>query len=453
MRITKLQLDPEEAKAVEELTDAVISENKDVTLAYDFSKDIYSLFKEKVSRRRIIKSYWDIFKDVRALYARHKTMDLMKNVDFYGRVRGFLRYLIVSHLFHEMDKLDPIDALEAFLNMFQPPQQQQQQQNQSQSSGQNKDDEQQQQQDQDGTSADEDNIPIDMTEFRQSLPSIERALDSGIMDSEDFQQFLGKKAGIGHNDLKIGNIKNTIDKISKSVSDRELEIFYVARKKEATDLYRRDEVLESVQFPEDEMNINTIDSPMDILKTVPTQYAYDDDVFMQKLVKKELLIRDYQARRLKKQVLYILVDISGSMSGTKNIYACGVSVAFIRQSLKEGSTYFLRFFDSSPHDMHTVKSKADAEKLEDMLLKQPFSGGGTNIQAAVLKAVDDITKSPENFEKAEIMIISDGEDRVSLDKEMLKGVKIHTTIIDGRNTGLKDASDTYIELDSNELIG
>ena len=451
MRVTKLQLDPEEERAVEALTDAITAANKDITLAYDFSKDIYSLFKEKLSKRRLIKNYWNIFKDARVLYAKHKTMDLMKNVDFYGRVRGFCRYLITSRLFHELDKMDPIDALEAFLNMFQPPNKDPQQTSGQSGSGE-KQDQQPQQQDQGGTSADEDNIPIDMTEFKQALPKIEKILDSGLMDSEDFQEFLGKKAGVGHNDLKIGNIRNTIDKISKSVSDRELEIFYIARKKESVEIYRRDEVLESVPYPEDEMSIKNIDNTMDILKTLPTQYAYDDDLFMQKLIKKELLVRDYKTRRLKRQVLYLLIDISGSMNGTKNIYACGISLAFIRQALSEGSTYFLRFFDRSPHALHTVKNKEDARRVEQLLLKQPFSGGGTAIQTAIMKAVDDITNSPEDFEKAEVMIISDGEDGVSIDDNLLKGVKIHSTIIDGSNDGLKQASESYIELDSNDLV-
>jgi uncharacterized protein with von Willebrand factor type A (vWA) domain len=458
MRITKLLLEPEEIKQIEALTDEITSANKDITLAYDFAKDAYALFKEKVNKRRTLKSYWDIFSDIRTQYTKFKMMDLMKNVDFYGRVRNFFRYFMTSRFFHELDKLDPIEALKIFLNMFQPPQQQQQQQPQPPQPKQDQEEEEQEdkkqkskQQDQGGRSASEDNLPIDMTKFKQQLPKIEKALDSGILDKEDFQDYLGKHAGVGHNELKIGNILELIDKISKKLSDRELEIFYVARKKEATELYRRDEVLESVPFPDDEMTIKNLDNPMEILKLVPTQYAYDDDIFMQKLIKKELLIRDYQARRLKRQALYLLIDVSGSMSGMKNVYACGVALAFVRQAITEGSTYFLRFFDDSPHDLQKVTTKEEAEKMSEILIKQPFSGGGTSIQSAIGRAVDDITKSPEDFEKAEIMVISDGEDTVNLNKDDLKEVKLHSTIIDGENKGLELISQTYLELRSDEL--
>lgn len=472
MRVTKLQLTPDEIEQIELLTDETTSTNKDITLAYDFAKDAYALFKEDINKRRALKSYWDIFNDVRIVYTKHKTMDLMKNVNFYGRVRNFFRYFITSHLFHELNKLDPMEALEAFLKMFQPPQQQQQQQQQQSNQDQQQDQEQEdkqdqpqqqgkgnkpqkqqksQQQDQGGRSAEEDNLPIDMNKFKQQLPKIEKALNSGILEKEDLQAFLGKEAGVGSNELKIGNIVDLIDKVSRRVSDRQLEIFYVARKKEITERYRRDEVLKSVPYPEDEMNIKNIDNPLELLKLVPTQYAYDDDIFMQKLVKKELLVKDYEARRLKKQALYLLIDVSGSMNGMKNIYACGVSLAFVRQAIDEGSTYFLRFFDDDPHKLNTVESKEDAEKMASILVKQPFSGGGTSIQTAVLQAVKDITDSPEQFEKAEIMIISDGEDTVRIDKDDLKGIKLHSTIINGRNDGLKNLSDTYLELNSNQL--
>ena len=462
MRITKLNLELEEIKQIEALTDQITSANKDITLAYDFSKDAYSLFKEKVNKRKIIKSFWDIFKDIRIGYTKYKTMDLMKNVDFYGRVRNFFRYFIASHLFHELDKLDPMEALETFLKMFQPPQQQQQQpkpQPQPQSQDDQQDNQQDskqqkqksQQQDQGGRSADESNLPIDMTEFKQKLPKIEKALDSGILDKEDFQTYIGQHAGIGHSELRVGNIVETIDKIAQRLSTRELEIFYVARMKEVTERYRRDELLEPVPYPEDEMTVKNIDNPMEILKLVPTQYAYDDDIFMQKLVKKELLVREYQARRLKRQALYLLIDVSGSMSGMKNVYACGVALAFVRQAIDEGSTYFLRFFDDTPHQLNKVTSKEDAQKMAEILIKQPFSGGGTSIQNAITQAVQDITKSPEDFEKAEIMVISDGEDTVNLDKSDLNSVKIHSTIIDGENKGLEQISETYTELSSFEL--
>jgi uncharacterized protein with von Willebrand factor type A (vWA) domain len=474
MRITKSKLTEEERNEIFQMVDEM-NQVKDMTLATDFAEDAYALFKEKISKRRLLKSFWEIFKDVRSLYTLTKLGDLMKNVDFYNKIRGFFRYFIISKLFFELNKLDPMEALRVFLNMFQPPKQAQPQQQPSQTSqndeeqsedseddstdGNQENEPQNQKQprqsskseDQQGTSADEGNLPIDMTEFRKNVDQIEKTIESGLFDSEDLQDYLNKHAGIGHKDLKIGNIMDIIKKIANKLSSREMDIFYVARIKEVTEQYRRDEVLESVPFPDNEMSVKNIDNPMEILKLVPTQYAYDDDIFMQKLLRKELLVRDYQSRRLKRQSLYLLIDVSGSMQGKKNIYASGVALALVRQAISEGSTYFLRFFDDSPGQVIKVKTKEDAQKLCDTLVRNPYSGGGTSIQSAILAAIDDIHKAPEDFEKSEIMVITDGEDRVSINKEALKNIKVHSTIIDGSNTELKLISDTYQELQSVDI--
>ena len=56
--------------------------------------------------------------DIKKLYTKFKVFDLMKNVKFYGRVKSFFRYFIITKLFKELDKLEPMRALEAFLKMF-----------------------------------------------------------------------------------------------------------------------------------------------------------------------------------------------------------------------------------------------------------------------------------------------------------------------------------------------
>jgi uncharacterized protein with von Willebrand factor type A (vWA) domain len=68
-----------------------------------------------------------------------------------------------------------------------------------------------------------------------------------------------------------------------------------------------------------------------------------------------------------------------------------------------------------------------------------------------MAAVQDIHNAPEDFEKSEILVITDGEDSVNIDKEDLKNIKVHSTVIDGSNQGLEVISDTYEELNSSDL--
>lgn len=475
MRVTKTQLKPEVKKDILELVDRMVTVN-DFTLAVDFAEDAYSLFAEELSKRKIFKGFWQLFKDVRQLYTKYKIGDLMKNFDFYSRIRNFLRYFVTSNLFYELDKLDPMEALEQFLKMFQPPQKQppqKQSKKQKQQSGKGKPKQKEEEKkkedkkkdkqddtkqsptgksdDQKGLSASEDNLPIDVSDFRQKLPQIEKALDSGLLDRDDIQEYVSKHAGVGSSELKIGNIKNIVDKLASDISQKELDIFYVARKKELTDKYRREEILKSVSVPDNEMSVKSMSNYQEMIKILPGQYALSKPIFNRKLIDKELQVRDYQSRRLKKQALYLLIDVSGSMQGVRNIYASGVALSLVRQAVDEGSTYFLRFFDDQVKNLHKVTNNKEAKEACEILVKQPFSGGGTNIERAIRTAVKDITDDPEGFEKAEIMLITDGEDNVGMIKDDLKGIKLHSTVISGHNLDLEKLSETFTELDTGDL--
>jgi uncharacterized protein with von Willebrand factor type A (vWA) domain len=139
------------------------------------------------------------------------------------------------------------------------------------------------------------------------------------------------------------------------------------------------------------------------------------------------------------------------MQGSQNVYASAVGLALVRQAIDEGSIYFLRFFDSSPKDLHRISNHEEAIKMADTLVKQPYSGGGTSIDNAIKKAITDIKNDSIQFEKVEIMVITDGDDGVSVSKNALDGIKLHSTVIDGQNRSLKAISDTYTQLSSSDL--
>ena len=477
MRVTKPEIQPE---IIEEITDMVDESVmvEDFTLSVDFAVDVYALFDEEISKRSILKNYWGLFKSVRVLFVKFKIGSLMNSVEFYSRVRKFLKYFITSKLFYELDRLDPMEALEAFLKMFQPPPPSQPQPQgktcQETNSGDQKEQEKQGGGDQDGDSeekeenkedskppkqksrrnikdkkglsADESSLPIDMGKFRKNLPKIEKLISTGIFEKDDVKKYLKNHAGIEEKELKIHNIMDIVSKVADSIEEREMDILYVARLKEITERYNRDKVLSSVPYPDDEMTIKNIDNTNELLRVLPTEFIHDDDVFMQKLIKKELQVKDYQSRRLKKQALYLLIDVSGSMDGLRSIYASGVALSLVRQAVSEGSVYFLRFFDYDVKSLNRITNEEKAERMMETLIKCPYTGGGTNINLAIKTAVKDISEDPESFEKAEIMLITDGLNDVYMVKDNLKGIKLHSTVIEGSNDDLKRLSDTYIEL-------
>ena len=128
------------------------------------------------------------------------------------------------------------------------------------------------------------------------------------------------------------------------------------------------------------------------------------------------------------------------------------SLLTLGNSQKNEAIYFLRFFDDSPSQMERVETKEDATRVGAILVKQPFSGGGTNFDRALRTAMDDIKKDKETFDKVEIMLITDGDCDTSVTKKELDGIKLHTTVIDGRNGILEQISETYTVLSTAEIM-
>jgi hypothetical protein len=313
-------------------------------------------------------------------------------------------------------------------------------------------------QDQHGLSANEKNLPIDMKDFKENIEKIEDFMKAGLFDKEDMTEFVGKTAGTGHKEMHIGNIKEIIKKAEHFLTKQKLDIFKVARKHEELEVYSKTEELINNIVPDNEMDIRYMESHNEALKLLPTQYALPDEEFDVKLAKNELLVRNYQTRKLKKQALYLLVDVSGSMSdgwngGDCSAYASGVALSLVRQAVREGSIYFLRFFDYVPFNLYRITNQEEANKMCDILLRQPYSGGGTNIDRAIRQAIEDINKDRVTFEKVEIMLITDGSDNVYITKKDLGKIKLHTTIINGNNRSLEEISTTYTRLNTKDIQG
>jgi len=518
MRVTKPAIDNKIKVALDALTDESIKVSNDITLTKDFTYDIYALFAaDRMEKRRTFKNYWDLFMDVRTLYVSFQIYGLRKTLSFYNHIKDFMQSLITTQLFRRLDELDPFEATRLFLEMFkpkdQPPlpqvanpnmqgeeeeseqgnegqqaqggngngqgqaedndQNQQngneqqdkkdgdEQENENEDQGQSKTDDSQDEKekndnDQSGTSADPKNLPIDLDTLKNSMPKIEKIIKSGVFDHEDIKKAIAHTAGIEAKDIKLTNINKLIDEMGDSL-DEDLIIFNVARKHEFIDVYRKSESIDDSPTPDNDMTISQNKSINDIVRALPMEYLYDDDLFTKKVMEHSLNIIQPQSRTLKRQVLYMLLDVSGSMEGDRGIYASGVAVSLLRQALREKATYFLRYFDYQPSELRVIKTKEEAQKMIEELLKQPYSGGGTNFNGALNTAIYDIKNDPVQFEEAEIMMITDGDCATNVTRDTLDFIKLHTVVIapDGVSTNqikyLKDISESHTILTGEEI--
>ena len=157
--------------------------------------------------------------------------------------------------------------------------------------------------------------------------------------------------------------------------------------------------------------------------------------------------------------IYVLMDKSGSMVGTKIDWARAVAVALLKRAVSESRDFYARFFDSIAYPPVQVKPSSKVSDVVKALsyIARVKAGGGTDIARAVMSACDDIRV--ERRRLSDIILISDGEDRISPDllSKVLKAAnaRLHTIMVQGHNIYLKQVSYRYMtvkKLEAKEMI-
>jgi uncharacterized protein with von Willebrand factor type A (vWA) domain len=177
-----------------------------------------------------------------------------------------------------------------------------------------------------------------------------------------------------------------------------------------------------------------------IEKILPRELAFPDDILFYKLAGEGVLRREKAVS--KQGALYILLDKSGSMSGYKMIWSRSVALAFNKIARQRNIKFYLRMFDTTVYPAEKPVED-DIEALE-LILTAP-TNGGTRIAKAITKAVEDLYKNSDERETDTIILITDGEDNVSIDKAFLKknDVRLITVMVGGDNNNLKNISTAY----------
>jgi len=168
-----------------------------------------------------------------------------------------------------------------------------------------------------------------------------------------------------------------------------------------------------------------------IEKALPREIALPDEIFYYKLASSGFLSREKMI--VKEGAYYVLIDKSGSMDGEKTIWARAVALALLKLAREKRRKFFMRFFDFQVYDL---ADDSNLEKILTMILTTK-SDGGTNIDRALNTALRDLEKLKEYTNT--IIIITDGEDKVSTKAEDLKkyNASLVAVMIDGRNDNLK----------------
>lgn len=163
--------------------------------------------------------------------------------------------------------------------------------------------------------------------------------------------------------------------------------------------------------------------------------------FLYQAVSGQLSVRERVTRTDKKQVLFILLDGSGSMSdGSRHYKATGVVMNRLKAVLGGDAEVHLAVFDDKMYEVRSARTSAEAKALMQSMLQQNYGGGGTDIPTAIRSAkkwIEEEMQSRGDLYRPEIVILTDDDSSVSsLSAEELAGFRLHGFAMETENPNL-----------------
>lgn len=186
-------------------------------------------------------------------------------------------------------------------------------------------------------------------------------------------------------------------------------------------------------------SINGFDELSKLSKSEWASYQNSRSYFWYRVAGKQATVRERVITREKKQLLFIIVDCSGSMaSGNRIAKACGILMNRLKAVISGDAELYFSFFDSGLHEVNNVKTPEEAKALMEKMRSNNFSGGFTNIDGAMKQSkakIDEIIAEGATYHP-ELVVITDGDDSVSSMAKDFAGTKIHAFVVETKNPQL-----------------
>ena len=139
-------------------------------------------------------------------------------------------------------------------------------------------------------------------------------------------------------------------------------------------------------------------------------------------------VRERCIRIERKQLLYIIIDCSGSMGSGQRIYkAGGILMNRLKAVIAGEAELYVRLFDNTLKEEHHASTPEEARTLMKYFTGHNFSGGGTNIPGCVKAAharIEEIIAQGATY-RPELCIVTD-----------IPGTKLHAFMVECQNPHL-----------------
>ena len=163
--------------------------------------------------------------------------------------------------------------------------------------------------------------------------------------------------------------------------------------------------------------------------------------FLYQAITGALPVRERVTTIEKKQLLYVIIDCSGSMSSGKRIFkAGGILMNRLKAVIEGGAELYVRFFDSSLKEEHHASTSKEAKELIKHFTEKNYSGGSTDISGcarSAQKRIEEIVADGATY-RPELVVITDGDDQIDLTTKDFAGTKLHSFVVECSNKTLTD---------------
>ncbi len=281
-----------------------------------------------------------------------------------------------------------------------------------------------------------DSVARELAEVLDEVEDLDKE-DRELLDPDDKQN---QSAGSGSGKLQAMRIAEVL------LSDAaQREMVRISRKLE--DLTRM-RVARQVKFEPDPEGddvrcrpIKNLGELARVAKPAWAKYQKSRTLFWYEAISGQLPVRERGIRRERKQLLYVIIDCSGSMKeGLKIAKACGVLMNRLKAVMKGDAVLYWRLFDTGLHAEHFVSTAAEAKAAMKELAAGNFSGGGTEIDScarASLARIEEIMAGGETH-RPELVVVTDGCDTVCLQASDIHPTRLHAFVVSGGNPDLID---------------
>jgi len=193
----------------------------------------------------------------------------------------------------------------------------------------------------------------------------------------------------------------------------------------------------------DEVRNRTIRDFSELNRLNKSEWALPSVYRAYRIVTHAATVRERVRREEKQQLLYLIIDASGSMDSGKRIFkAGGVLFNRLKAVVNGEAQIYVRFFDSALYEEHFASTAEEAKELMKKFRQQNFSGGSTEISdcaRAARKRIEEIVAEGKTV-KPELVVVTDGDDSINLTAEEMGSIKLHAFVVENSNSRLTEVA-------------